>query len=225
MSPLHSRGPQKVGTKSEVAASPLPSPGPTSGQNCYITPAFSGVPRKGQNQKWVHWGQGQKFGCAAQKNITQKNSHRNDVPMSKNTLKTPPRIILKKRRGGVQNPPRYRISEPPPPPMKTPNQSHFIIDKAQHCCSIDYTFCVITTNVPGPRSCSMHAQFSACVCEQKKCWTRCDDPISKVCYKPVTSMFPGYLCKFGLRIGKKSNNSADLRASGLCHSPPPLLQR
>ena len=38
-SPLHSRGsPNKWGTKSELV-------GPTSGRKCYITPAFSGVPK------------------------------------------------------------------------------------------------------------------------------------------------------------------------------------
>ena len=35
--------PQK-GTKSGVAASPLPSRGPTSERKCYTTPAFSGAP-------------------------------------------------------------------------------------------------------------------------------------------------------------------------------------
>ena len=77
MSPLHSwespppsteskikSGPQQRGTKSEVAASPLPSRGPKRGWKCYVTPAFSGiqargaksevVPNKGeQNQKWL----------------------------------------------------------------------------------------------------------------------------------------------------------------------------
>ena len=45
--PLRSRGSPKKGTKSELATSPLPSRGPTSGWNCYITPTFSGVPSKG----------------------------------------------------------------------------------------------------------------------------------------------------------------------------------
>ena len=66
-SPLHSRGsptpsagskirsgPQQRGTKSEVAASPLPSQGPKQGRKCYVTPAFSGIPNIGeQNQKWL----------------------------------------------------------------------------------------------------------------------------------------------------------------------------
>ena len=44
--------PKKGGTKSEVAASPLPSWGPKRGRKCYATPAFSGVPNKGeQNHK------------------------------------------------------------------------------------------------------------------------------------------------------------------------------
>ena len=67
-SPLHSRksptpsamskirsGPQPRGTKSQVAASPLPSRGPKGGRTCNVTPAFSGVPntkRGEQNQKW-----------------------------------------------------------------------------------------------------------------------------------------------------------------------------
>ena len=52
-SPLHSRGspkkgskirsgPQQRGTKSELAASPLPSRGPKGGRKCYVTLAFSG---------------------------------------------------------------------------------------------------------------------------------------------------------------------------------------
>ena len=45
--------PQHRGTKSEVAASPLPSRGPKRGQKCYVTPAFSGVHyRRGGKQKW-----------------------------------------------------------------------------------------------------------------------------------------------------------------------------
>ena len=46
MSPLHSRGsPKQRGTKSEAAPSHLPSRGHTSGQKCYVTPAFSGIPK------------------------------------------------------------------------------------------------------------------------------------------------------------------------------------
>ena len=55
-SPLHSRGPQSQvrGTKSEVDTSPLPSRGLKRGGKCYVTPAFSGIPNKGeQNQKWL----------------------------------------------------------------------------------------------------------------------------------------------------------------------------
>ena len=38
-----------MGTKSELAPSPLPSRGPTSGRECYVSPAFSGSrsPTKG----------------------------------------------------------------------------------------------------------------------------------------------------------------------------------
>ena len=47
--------PHQRGTKSEVAASPLPSRGPKRGRKCYATPAFSGIPNAKcgeQNQKW-----------------------------------------------------------------------------------------------------------------------------------------------------------------------------
>ena len=47
-------GRQKRGTKSELAALAMPSRGPKTGQKCYVTPAFSGVPNKGeQNQNWL----------------------------------------------------------------------------------------------------------------------------------------------------------------------------
>ena len=46
-SPLCSSGvPNIRGTKSEVAASPLPSRGPKRGRKCYVTPTVSGVPEK-----------------------------------------------------------------------------------------------------------------------------------------------------------------------------------
>ena len=40
-------GGHQRGTKSEVAISPLPSPGPKRGRNCYVTLAFSRPPNKG----------------------------------------------------------------------------------------------------------------------------------------------------------------------------------
>ena len=43
---MHSRASLTKGMKSEVAASSLPSRGPRRGRNCYVTPAFSGVPNK-----------------------------------------------------------------------------------------------------------------------------------------------------------------------------------
>ena len=53
-SPLHSRGPKLRERKSELAASTMPSRGPKSGRKCYVTPAFSGVRNKGeQNQNWL----------------------------------------------------------------------------------------------------------------------------------------------------------------------------
>ena len=56
--PLHSRGSPLLGPgrKSELAASPLPSPGPKNGRNCYATPAFSGVPNAKR-------GDGIRIGC------------------------------------------------------------------------------------------------------------------------------------------------------------------
>ena len=38
---------QAQGTKSEVAASPLPSRGPKRGRKCYVSPAFLWVPEQG----------------------------------------------------------------------------------------------------------------------------------------------------------------------------------
>ena len=46
--------PQHRGTKSKLAASPLPSHGPKSGRKCYVTDAFLGIPNIGeQNRKWL----------------------------------------------------------------------------------------------------------------------------------------------------------------------------
>ena len=50
---LRSRGSPEKRTKS--ATSPVPTRGPKSGRNCYVTPAFSRVPGKGdKNEKWLH---------------------------------------------------------------------------------------------------------------------------------------------------------------------------
>ena len=43
--------PQQRGTKSEVAASPLPSRGPKRGRKCYVTLAFSGSPKPSAGNK------------------------------------------------------------------------------------------------------------------------------------------------------------------------------
>ena len=46
--------PQQRGTKSEVAASPVPSRGPKRARKCYITPAFWKIPKRGeQNENWL----------------------------------------------------------------------------------------------------------------------------------------------------------------------------
>ena len=52
-SPLHFGGSPtpSAGRKSELATSPLSSRGPKRGRKCYITPAFSGVPSKGDKIK------------------------------------------------------------------------------------------------------------------------------------------------------------------------------
>ena len=42
------RDDQRRGRKSEMATSPLPSRGPKSGRNCYVTRTFSGSPTKGK---------------------------------------------------------------------------------------------------------------------------------------------------------------------------------
>ena len=34
-----------------MATSPLPSPGPKRGRNCYVTPAFSGIPNANREEK------------------------------------------------------------------------------------------------------------------------------------------------------------------------------
>ena len=39
-------GEKGLRTKSELAASPPPPPGPTSGRECYITPAFLVIPKQ-----------------------------------------------------------------------------------------------------------------------------------------------------------------------------------
>ena len=62
-------GPQQRGAKSELAASAMPPRGLKSGRKCYVTPAFSGVPNKGeQYQKWLPQGcllGGPKVGASA----------------------------------------------------------------------------------------------------------------------------------------------------------------
>ena len=48
MPPRRSQGSPHEATKSQVATSPVPSRGPTSGQNCYVTLACSGVQKQGE---------------------------------------------------------------------------------------------------------------------------------------------------------------------------------
>ena len=96
-SPLHSQGspmpstgnnitsgPQQGRTKSEVAASHLPSPGPKRGRKCYVTPAFSGVPdakRGEQNQKWSPTKENKiGSGCLTLALLAAKKKGRNATP-------------------------------------------------------------------------------------------------------------------------------------------------
>ena len=48
------RGPQNKGTKSQVAASALPSRGPKTWWRCCITHVILRGSQEGQNQKWLH---------------------------------------------------------------------------------------------------------------------------------------------------------------------------
>ena len=74
---------------------------------------------KGTKSKVAELGARTKLWMCSPKEQHQKKNRTNDVCASKNTLKTPPRTILKKG-GGFQNPPRYRISQKPPPPAFPP---------------------------------------------------------------------------------------------------------
>ena len=46
---------QERGTKSEVAASPLPYRGPKRGRKCYVSPAFSGVRKSKPGEEIEKW--------------------------------------------------------------------------------------------------------------------------------------------------------------------------
>ena len=76
-------------------------------------PCILGGPwQRRQNQKWLHWGQGQNFRCAVKKNTTKKN-RRIGVSASKNALKIPPQTILKKG-GGSETPHAIGFLRNPP---------------------------------------------------------------------------------------------------------------
>ena len=114
-SPLHSRGSQNKGGQNQKS---VPHPcllgSPKKGGNA-TSPLHCGAPwLRGQNQKWLNWGQGQNFGCAVQKNSTKKTFAGMVCLRRKTPLRPPPQSIFKKG-GGFQNPPHYRISQNPPP--------------------------------------------------------------------------------------------------------------
>ena len=46
ITPAFSGVPEQRATKSELAASPLPSRGPNRGRKCFVTPAFLGIPKQ-----------------------------------------------------------------------------------------------------------------------------------------------------------------------------------
>ena len=52
--PLHSRGSPAKRRNSKLATSPLPSWGPINWQKCFVTPAFLGVPKQGDNIRIGH---------------------------------------------------------------------------------------------------------------------------------------------------------------------------
>ena len=87
---------------------------PKKGRKRNVTLALWGSLAKETKSKVAELGARTKLWMCSPKEYHKKN-RTNDVSASKNTLKTPPRTIFKKRRG-VQNPPRYRISEKPPHP-------------------------------------------------------------------------------------------------------------
>ena len=69
--PLHSRGSPTKGTISKVATSLLPARGPTSGRNSDITPAFLGVPNKGDKSKVAALGARTKLSMCSPKEYHQ----------------------------------------------------------------------------------------------------------------------------------------------------------
>ena len=110
------RNPNK-GTKSELVASPLPSRGPTSGQKCYVTPTFSGVPKHGNKIKSGYIGDKDKTVGMQPKRISPKKFAQMVCLHGTTTLKTPPQTIL--RGGGSETPHGIGFLRTPPPPPST----------------------------------------------------------------------------------------------------------
>ena len=99
-----------------MGTSPFPSRGPKRGRKCYVNPASSGVPSKGDKiQCRCVGGKDKTLDVESKENTTKNFSHKWGVCVSKNTLKTPPQTIFKGG-GGSETHPRYRISQDPPPP-------------------------------------------------------------------------------------------------------------
>ena len=96
-----------------MATSPLPSRGPTNGRKCYVTPAFSGVPSKGDKIK---------SGCIEGKDkvwmCRSKDYHKKKFAdlvylRRKTPLETPHRRFFK-RGGGSKTPHAIGFLKTPP---------------------------------------------------------------------------------------------------------------
>ena len=96
----------------------LPSREPKKGRKCYVTLAFCGSLAKGTKSKVAELGARTKLWMCSPKEYHQKDFRRNGVSASKNTLKTPPQTILKKKGGVSKTPHRITFLRPPPPLLK-----------------------------------------------------------------------------------------------------------
>ena len=110
------RGPQTRGQNQKGLPHPCLLGGPKRGRKCYVTPAFSGVPKqRGTKSKVAALGTRTKLWVCSPKECHQKNFAQMVCLHRKTPLKNPHGPFLK--RGRIfRNPSWYRISENPPPP-------------------------------------------------------------------------------------------------------------
>ena len=100
-----------------MATSPLSSRGPTSGRNCYVTPAFSGVPNKGDKIKSGCIGGKDKTVDMQPKEYHQKKSLKWCACIEKHPLNPPPpHGPFQKKGGGSETPHGIGFLRTPPPP-------------------------------------------------------------------------------------------------------------